>query len=161
MDIAVIIFCFIIMLVGLVGTIMPVVPGIPIIWAAIMGYGFYSGWLNYGLVSMIITGFLVILSVMLDQLASIVGAKKFGASRAGMIGSVAGAIIGLIILNIIGLIIGTFLGAVICEMAFSQRDFKEAMSSGAGALLGFLAGSLFKFMLGMGLIGFFLYAVIF
>lgn len=162
MNIAVLVLSIIVMLVGLAGTIVPVLPGIPIIWAAILGYGFFSGWSQYGLTAMIVTGFLAALSIIVDQLASVMGAKKFGASRAGMIGAVVGAIIGIILLTpIIGLIVGTFLGAMMCELVFSRQDLKKAMASGTGALLGFLAGSLFKFMLGMGLIAFFLSAVIF
>lgn len=161
MNIVMLILCILIMLAGLAGTIVPVLPGIPIIWAAMLGYGWYSGWLHYGLTAMLATGFLVALSVAVDQLASVMGAKKFGATRAGMIGSVAGAILGMIFFNIIGLILGTFLGAMACEMLFSRRNFSQSMASGAGALVGFLAGSLFKFMLGLGLIVYFLFAIIF
>ncbi|MDL2259304.1 DUF456 domain-containing protein [Deltaproteobacteria bacterium OttesenSCG-928-K17] len=161
MNVVVLILCIIIMLVGLAGTIVPVLPGIPIIWAAMLGYGWFTGWAAYGAAAMIVTGLLVALSVAVDQLASVMGAKKFGATRAGMIGSFVGAIVGLILLNIIGLILGTFLGAVAFEMAFSKRDFRQSMASGTGALVGFLAGSLFKFMLGMGLITYFLFEIIF
>jgi len=161
LDVIIIILAVLIMLVGLAGTVVPVLPGIPIIWVAMLGYGFYSGWADYGLTGMLITGFLVVVSVVVDQLASVLGAKKFGATKAGMIGSFVGAIVGLLILNIIGLILGTFLGAMIAELCISKHDFKRSMASGTGALVGFLAGSLFKFMLGMGLIGYFLYAVIF
>ncbi len=160
MNIVVLILCFLIMLAGLAGTILPVLPGIPIIWAAFLGYGWYDGWAHYGLVTMVVTGLVVALSVAVDQLASVMGAKKFGATRAGMIGSVVGAILGLIIFNVIGLILGTFLGALGAEMAFSGRNFKQSMASGAGALVGFLAGSLFKFMVGMALIAYFVFALI-
>ena len=125
-------------------------------------YGWFSGWAAYGLTSMLVIGFLVILSVAVDQLASVIGAKKFGASRAGMIGSVVGAIIGFIVgFGVPGLIIGTFLGAMVFEMAFSRRNLRESMASGTGALVGFLAGSLFKFMLGVGFIIYFVGALIF
>lgn len=149
------------MLTGLAGAILPVLPGLPIIWAALLGYGFYDGWVDYGWKTMLITGLLVALSLAVDQLASVLGAKKFGAGRAGMIGSVVGAIAGVIFFSIPGLILGTFFGAMLCEMAFSRRDFRQSMASGTGALVGFLAGSLFKFMMGAGLIAYFLYAVIF
>jgi uncharacterized protein YqgC (DUF456 family) len=161
MDIIVIILAIIVMLIGLGGTILPAIPGLPIIWAAMLGYGWYSGWVDYGFTAMLVSGVVVAISIAVDQLASVMGAKKFGASRAGMIGSFIGAIVGLIVLNIIGLILGTFLGAMLFEMLFSKRNFKEGFASGTGALLGFLAGSLFKFILGMGLVGYFLFAVVF
>ncbi|UQZ89891.1 DUF456 domain-containing protein [Deltaproteobacteria bacterium Smac51] len=161
MDIVVLILAFIVMLIGLGGTILPVLPGIPIIWISMLGYGWYSGWDKYGLTAMIVSGLLVALSVAVDQLASVMGAKKFGASRAGMIGSFVGAIAGAIFFNIIGLILGTFLGAMAFEMIFSGRNIRASLASGTGALLGFLAGSMFKFMLGMGLIAYFIFALIF
>jgi len=161
MNIVVLILCIILMLVGLAGTVVPVLPGIPIIWIGMLIYGWFSGWVAYGWVAMVVVGLLVILSVAVDQLASVVGAKKFGASRAGMIGSFIGAIFGLIVLSLPGLILGTFMGAMLFEMAFSKRNFRESMASGTGALVGFLAGSLFKFMLGAGFIIYFLAAIIF
>ncbi|MDR1922184.1 MAG: DUF456 domain-containing protein [Candidatus Adiutrix sp.] len=160
-DVLVLILAFIVMLVGLAGAILPVLPGLPIIWAAMLGYGFYSGWAHYGLPAMVITGLLVAVSVAVDQLASVIGAKKFGASRPGMIGSFAGAIVGVMFFNIIGLIAGTFLGAMVCEIIFEKRDLKAAVNSGAGALAGFMAGGFFKFTMGVVLIGYFIYALIF
>jgi len=161
MSVFILIVCIIVMLLGLAGTILPVLPGLPIMWAALLGYGLYDGWIEYGWKTMLITGLLVALSVAVDQLASVVGAKKFGASRAGMIGSFVGAIAGAIFFSIPGLILGTFFGAMFCEMAFSRRNLKQSLASGTGALLGFLAGSLFKFMMGAGILAYFLYAIIF
>lgn len=161
MNIAALILCFIIMLLGLAGTILPIMPGIPIMWAAMLGYGWYSGWAYYGLTTMIVTGLIVALSLAVDQLASVMGAKKFGASKAGMIGSVVGALLGVIFFNIIGLILGTFLGAAAFEMAFARQDLKNSLASGTGALVGFLAGSLFKFMVGLGFIVYFIFALVF
>jgi uncharacterized protein YqgC (DUF456 family) len=149
------------MLLGLAGALLPALPGLPIIWAAYLGYGWYTGWVGYGAATMIVTGLVVAISLVVDQLASATGASKFGASRAGMIGSVLGSIAGFIFFNLIGLVLGVFLGAMICELAVEKRDFREALNSGAGALLGFLAGSLFKFMLGLALLGYFIFAVAF
>lgn len=161
MSIAVFILCFLMMLAGLGGTVLPILPGIPIIWAAMLIFGWYSDWVHYGLTAMAVTGVLVALSVAVDQLASVMGARKFGASRAGMIGAVVGAIVGVVFFNVFGLIFGTFLGAMGFELVFSGRNLSQSLASGTGALVGFLAGSLFKFMLGLGLIAYFLSTLIF
>lgn len=109
LSIVVLIICLLIMLAGLAGTVVPVLPGIPIIWLGLFLYGWYSGWAYYGLATMLVAGSLVILSVAVDQLASVIGAKKFGATKAGMIGAVAGAILGFIVgFGVPGLIVGTF-----------------------------------------------------
>ncbi|MDR1578367.1 MAG: DUF456 domain-containing protein [Deltaproteobacteria bacterium] len=149
-----------VMLVGLAGSVLPIIPGLPIIFGAYLGYGLWSGWQEYGLWTMLIVGGLVATSIVFDQLASIVGAKKFGAGKAGMIGSFIGAIVGLIVFNVIGLIVGTFAGAAIFELLFANRSLMESLKAGTGALLGFLASSLFKFILGMILTAFFIIKIL-
>lgn len=155
------ILAVLVMLAGLIGTVAPFVPGLPIIWLAFLGYGFYDHWESFGLTTMIITGVVVALSLILDQLATMWGAKRFGAGKAGMIGSIAGGILGLVIFNIPGMVLGAFAGAVICEMQFGGQDFKESLQAGAGALLGLLVGSLGKFVMGSMMILAFLWLVIF
>jgi uncharacterized protein YqgC (DUF456 family) len=73
--------------------------------------------------------------------ASAIGAKKFGASRAGLFGAVAGGILGLIFFSLPGLILGIFLGALALELLVSRRDLGAALTAGVGALLGFFAVS--------------------
>jgi uncharacterized protein YqgC (DUF456 family) len=120
-----------------------------------LGYGWFTGWSAYGAPFLTVTGLLVLLSMVLDYAASAFGAKKFGASRPGLVGAVAGGILGLIFFSLPGLILGIFLGAMALEILVSRRDLGAALTAGVGALLGFLAGSLFKFMLGvMGLLSF-------
>jgi uncharacterized protein YqgC (DUF456 family) len=160
MSVVAVILSLALMLVGLAGSVLPVVPGLPIIFAAFLGYGLYSDWTEYGLWTMIAVGVVVVLSVVLDQLASAMGAKKFGAGKAGMIGAFVGAIVGAIIFNIAGLILGTFLGAAAFELIFAKRDVSDSLKAGAGALLGFLASSLFKFILGVILIALYVFKVV-
>jgi len=141
-----------VMLAGLAGTLLPVVPGLPLMWLAALGYGWLTGWADYGAAFLTVTGLLVLLSLVLDYAASAFGAKKFGASRAGLFGAVAGGLAGLVFFNIPGLILGIIFGAVALEILISRRDLGPALKAGLGAFLGFLAGSLFKFMLGLGLL---------
>ncbi|MDR3204654.1 MAG: DUF456 domain-containing protein [Deltaproteobacteria bacterium] len=147
--------CLLIMIVGCLGSILPVIPGLPLIWGAYLVFGLYEGWASYGLWMMIIVTLVIGGSLALDQLATVIGAKKFGAGKAGMIGSVVCALLGLIFFNLPGLIIGAFGGAVVFEMIFNKTEFNLALKAGAGALLGFLCGSLFKFVVGAILTGVF------
>ncbi|MDR1871293.1 MAG: DUF456 domain-containing protein [Deltaproteobacteria bacterium] len=160
MEVIAIIVAILLMLVGLAGSLLPIVPGIPVIFVAYLGYGFYSGWASYGLGTMVIVGAVVALSVVLDQLASMMGAKKFGGGKAGMIGAIVGAILGAIFFNLPGLIIGTFGGAAVFELIFAKRDLNDALKAGLGALLGFLASTLFKFMVAVILIIFFIILIV-
>jgi uncharacterized protein YqgC (DUF456 family) len=156
----VLVLAIIVMLVGLAGSFLPIIPGLPIIFFSFLGYGLYTGWVEYGFSTMLVVGIIVAISVVLDQLASMMGAKKFGAGKAGMIGSIVGAILGGIFFSLPGLIAGTFLGAAIFELVFARRDVAESLKAGLGALIGFLASSLFKFLLGLILIAIFIYKVI-
>jgi len=160
MEAAVLALTFLVLLAGLAGTLLPVVPGLPLMWLALLGYGWFTGWQAYGFAGLLVTGLVVILSLAVDQVASVVGAKTFGASRAGLVGAVLGGLLGLVFFSLPGLILGVFLGAIALELLVSRRNLEEALTAGLGALLGFLAGSLFKFMLGLGLLGFFVLALL-
>ncbi|MDR3134724.1 MAG: DUF456 domain-containing protein [Deltaproteobacteria bacterium] len=141
--------CVLVMLVAVAGTILPLVPGLPLIFVSYLGYGLYDKWQSYGLWTMVIVGAVVALSLGLDQLTSIIGVQKLGGGKAGMIGSVVCAIIGLVFFSLPGLIIGAFAGAVIFEMVFSKKELGLALKAGTGALIGFLVGSFFKFVLAL------------
>lgn len=144
---------------GLAGTILPVVPGLPLAWLGFLVFGLTDRWQHYGLATMIITLLVVAGAMAVDTLAGALGAKKFGSGKPGMVGSILGAIIGVIVFSLPGLIIGTFLGAVLLEMAFG-RETKEAISAGTGAFIGFLAGSFLKFMIGLAMLGAYLWFAI-
>ncbi|MDR2934596.1 MAG: DUF456 domain-containing protein, partial [Candidatus Adiutrix sp.] len=122
MEYAVLVIALLVLLAGLAGTLLPVVPGLPLMWLAFLGYGWFTGWSAYGFTSLAVTGFLVLLSMVVDYAAAALGAQKFGASRAGLFGSVAGGILGLIFFNLPGLILGIFLGAVALEILVSRRN---------------------------------------
>ncbi|MFQ5583434.1 MAG: DUF456 domain-containing protein [Calditrichia bacterium] len=149
-----------VILVGLVGTIIPMIPGIPLIYGGYLVWGLASGWTDYGATTMIVLGVITLLSIVVDYYAGAAGAKKYGASTAGVIGAILGAIFGVIIFNIPGLVLGPFLGAVAGEMLVGKKQ-KDAWRAGWGAFLGFLAGSLFKITAGIMMFFLFVYFLIF
>jgi len=145
----------IIMFIGIIGILMPIVPNLPIIW---LGAFFYAFFTNFEIVDknfLILLGIIAVIGFLLDYFSGILGAKKFGATKWGIIGSVIGGIIGFIILNIFGLIIGSFLGALILEYA-QGKSFKQALKSGTGTFIGFLGGIIVKIILSFTMIGIFL-----
>ena len=149
----------VIMLVGLVGTVLPVLPGIPIIYLGYIVYGLLTSWSEYGLGTMILWGIVTLVTVFVEYYGSLVGARRSGSSILGIWGSFIGAILGMLIFNLPGLIIGTFLGAISGEL-MAGRPAAEALRSGRGALIGFLAGSLFKVVVGLVMIGTFIWQVL-
>ena len=84
------------------------------------------------------------LALVMDYLASIYGAKKFGATKNGMVGAIVGGIVGLFF-NLPGILLGPFIGATLFEM-IGGRKFKPSAKAGLGATLGLFAGAVGKFV---------------
>lgn len=161
METMALIVTLLVMMVGAVGSVLPFLPGVPITYLGFFIYGFASHWHDYGWPTMVGFGLLTAFVLVMDNVAGAMGAKKYGASRAGIIGSIVGAIAGFFFFfGIIGVIIGPLIGAVVFELLFG-RTWKEAMRSGWGTFVGFVAGSLFKVMASFIMVAAFLWLVFF
>ncbi len=136
-----------VMLAGLIGSLLPVLPGTPLMLVAAIGHRLYFGAASASnLVLGVLLG-LTLASLVFDFLASVLGAKKFGATWRGAAGAVIGGIIGLFF-ALPGIIIGPFLGAMLFEM-LDGREYKKAAKAGLGAFLGLLLGIAGKFSIGV------------
>ena len=82
------------LVVGFFGTIIPMVPGLGLMFGAILLYGFYDGWCMYSPMLAVLAGVFTALGMGIDYAGSAIGAKKFGASKHGVIASVIGGVIG-------------------------------------------------------------------
>jgi uncharacterized protein YqgC (DUF456 family) len=154
-----IIATLIVMIVGLAGTILPMLPGIPLIYLGLIIYGVGTGWQVYSVNFMLFWGVVTILMVLLDYYAGAIGARKYGASSAGVWGSILGGILGIIFLGFIGIIVGPFWGAFVGEL-LSGKSRAHALRAGWGTFIGFVAGSLFKIVVGCIMIGNFIWKII-
>ncbi len=130
------------MAVGLVGCIIPAIPSTPIILVSAVFHKIYfkedgNSWWIIGLLV-----FITLLSLIVEHLASVLGAKKMGATRWGLVGAVIGAIVGFFF-ALPGMILGPFLGAVSFEL-LGGRKWNEASKAGVGAIIGLMAGVLGK-----------------
>jgi len=131
-------------LLGLIGAVLPVLPGVIMVFAGTLVYGImvdFQGGLN--LMFYLGQGVAVLLVFLVDYLAGIVGAKKFGGSRSAVVGSILGLLLGVLTLGPFGLIIGPFAGAVAGEY-YSCKDTANAFKVGIGTLIGFLGGTFIK-----------------
>ena len=148
----------VLMAVGLIGTVLPVVPGTTIILAAaiihqiMLGSGKSLGWWNIAAL-----GSLTLLSYALEFAGGYFGAKRFGATKLGMFGATLGAIAGLFF-PFPGLIVGPVLGAVAGELVAGKR-LVSAGRAGWGTLLGNLAGMIGKLAIGLVMVSWFLVSV--
>jgi uncharacterized protein len=151
------ILALIVMFIGLIGTVIPGIPGSPLILIAAVVHRLYFGEQS---VSYLVLGLLVLLSLLsllLDFLDSMYGAKKLGATWKGITGAIVGAIVG-IFFSLPGIILGPFIGAVLFEL-IGGREWGHSMKAGLGAMLGLVIGALGKLACCAAMIGLFSYSV--
>jgi uncharacterized protein YqgC (DUF456 family) len=139
--------------VGLAGTLLPILPGVPLVFAGLVVAAWADGFHRVGTVTLVILGVLTVLAVALDFAASSLGAKKAGASRQAMLGAGIGAIVG-IFFGLPGLVFGPFAGAVVGELV-AHRELLRAGKAGLGTWLGLLLGSVAKLTLAFLMVGVF------
>ena len=156
MDIFLLILGFILMLVGILGSFLPILPGPPISWVGLLLLHSTSvidmNWTFLG-----ITLIIALLVFALDYIIPAIGTKKFGGTRAGVIGTTIGLIVALFfpILGPFGIIIWPFIGALVGEL-LNKADKKTATKAAFGSFLGFLTGTFMKFLVAIVYLGLFI-----
>lgn len=145
-------------LIGLLGTVLPVLPGIPLAFMGMLLAAWVGDFTKISLITVIVLGLLTAASVAVDFFASLVGAKRAGASKFAMLGGALGGLIGFLVLNIVGLIIGPFIGVVAVEM-FRGKTAREAGKIGLGTWIGMAVGMALKVGLAFTMLGIFLFAL--
>ncbi len=144
MDIFLILSGLLCVIIGIFGSFLPVLPGLPISWIGLLLLHLTTAIpLDYPYLG--ITLAVAIIVLVLDYVIPAIGTKKFGGSKYGVIGTTLGLVVGLIAPIPLGFIIGPFLGAFIGEMLYKQ-DSKVASKAAFGSLVGFLTSSLMKFI---------------
>jgi uncharacterized protein YqgC (DUF456 family) len=130
------ILCFV---AGAIFLFVPVVPGTVLAYAGVLIFAIYDGFAHFSPTALVILGVIAGLGTIVDNLLNLVGARAFGASKAGLWGVFIGGIVGGILFFPVGLLIGPFLGALVAEL-LGGRTRKEALKAGTGAFVGYLAG---------------------
>lgn len=144
MDIILLVLGLICCILGLLGSILPALPGTPLSWIGLLLL-YLTDYVenNYWLLG--ITFVITIVVSVLDYTIPAQGTKKFGGTKYGVWGTNIGLIVGLFFPPI-GFIIGLFLGAFVGELLYNSKDKKSALKAATGAFLGFLVSSFMKFM---------------
>ncbi len=143
------VFVWLLIFTGLVGTIVPMLPGVGLVFFGILLHALYFGVETVGMTTLILLGIVTALSFVFDLLASLYGAARFGASRRGVVSSVVGGVVGFVVFNIPGLFLGLFIGAIVGELFLAQKSFSQAFTVGMGSVLGFLGGAIIKLLLAL------------
>lgn len=143
---------------GGIGSLLPILPGQPLSFA---GFWLYAWYTNYEVITptiLIVFAILTLLIMVVDFIAPALGAKGYKSSKYGVIGSMLGAFVGIFVMGPIGIIIGPFVGGFIGEY-ISNNNFHHASRVALGSLIGFVIGSLFKIAVIIGMFVYFIYSL--
>ncbi len=151
LSIVLVILSIILLVVGFLGTFIPVIPGAPLAWVGLL-LAYFSSYNDISLVCLIITGVVAVAVSVLDNVLPVLMTDKVGGSKAATVGSTIGLIIGFF-LGPAGIIAGPFLGALVGEMIHSGGNFSTSIKAAWGAFLGFLLGTGIKMIA----VGFFIW----
>jgi uncharacterized protein len=143
-------------LVGLAGTLLPLLPGIPLMLVGMVIAAWADDFMRIGWVTLVILAVLTVLSFVVEFAAAALGAKRVGASREAIAGAALGTVLGFF-LGFVGLILGPFIGALAGEL-MARRDPARAVHVGIGAWIGFLVGTIAKLAVAFMMLGVFVAA---
>jgi hypothetical protein len=146
----------VLVLVGIAGVILPALPGVPLVFAGMLLAAWAGGFEQIGWVTLVVLGVLTALSVAVDIFATLVGARRVGASRKALAGAVVGTVVGLFF-GPIGLFAGPFVGALAGEL-WHGRALGQATRVGLGTWLGIVLGVVLKLGLAFAMLGLFAFA---
>ena len=141
----------ILVLLGLAGTILPVLPGILLVFGGLLLAAWADGFQRVGAVALTIIATLAALAFIADFVASLLGAKRVGASPLALMGAAIGGIVG-VFLGIPGVLLGPFVGAVAGEYLARGR-LAQAGKVGLGTWIGLLIAAVAKVVIAFLMIG--------
>ncbi|MEO6227685.1 MAG: DUF456 family protein [Thermomonas sp.] len=148
----------VLILVGLMGTALPALPGLPLVFAGMLLAAWAGGFEQVGVPMLVLLGVLTVVSLAVDFWATALGAKRVGASRKAIWGAMLGTFAGLFF-GPLGLLLGPFAGALGGELlhrrSMGTTDLGDAAKIGFGTWLGILLGVVLKLGLGFAMLGLF------
>lgn len=144
MDIFLLILGFLFMILGIIGSFLPILPGPVTGWIGLLLLHLTSviqkDWTFLG-----ITLAVAIIVWVIDYIIPAIGTKKFGGTKYGVYGSMLGLFIGILFLGPLGIIIGPFVGALVGELIKDSNDTNKAVKAAFGSFIGFLISTGLKF----------------
>jgi uncharacterized protein YqgC (DUF456 family) len=138
------------MLIGYAGTVLPALPGVVFIFLGAVLAAWIDHFERIGWPSLLLLAILMVLGLIIDTVAAIMGARRAGASGAAVWGSLIGGIVGLFF-GIVGFLAGPFIGAVAGEYLHRQHA-GQALSVGIGTWIGLIVGTLARVAIGTAMI---------
>ncbi|RDG30053.1 DUF456 domain-containing protein [Oceanispirochaeta sp. M1] len=143
LEILALIFAILVLVVGIIGCVVPVLPGPVLSFASLLIVSLPGGFTLYRPRLLVILGVLALISQFLDNIFPVLASKKAGAGKGGTWGSVAGMLLGMIFFPPLGVFIGAFAGAFLGEILFNKEN-ENPLKAALGVFTGTLLGILFK-----------------
>ena len=157
MDIFLLILGLILCLLGIVGSFSPIIPGPITSWFGLLVIHF-SKLITFDNQFLFIPFLLAALIFALDLIIPILGLKKLGGSKKGLIGSTIGLLLGLFLAGPVGLLIGSFFGAISGEYV-NNNSIKKSIKPAMGTFIGMAVGTTIKFLTSTIFLGLYFYIV--
>jgi uncharacterized protein len=147
------ILCAALILVGLVGTVLPVLPGTMLVWGGIVLGAWIDDFTRVSMTTVVVVSVLAVLAWGLDYVSGLMGAKKAGASKQALIGAAAGTVLGLF-MGFVGVLFMPLVGAAVGEY-LAQKDQTRAVKVGVATWIGIMVGLIAKVVLAFIMVGIF------
>jgi hypothetical protein len=153
------ILCATLILVGLAGTVLPVLPGTILVLSGIVLGAWIDDFSRVGMTTLVVVSVLASIAWILEYLAGLMGAKKAGASKQALLGAALGTVLGLFI-GLVGVLFMPLIGATVGEY-LAQKDQKRAVKVGVATWVGIIVGLIAKVVLAFVMVGIFVAALLF
>ncbi len=148
------ILCAVLILAGLAGTVLPVLPGTVLVWGGIVLGAWIDDFTRVGVTTLAVVTVLAVLAWGLDYVAGLMGAKKAGASKLALLGAAAGTVVGLF-MGLVGVLFMPLVGAAAGEY-LAQKNQARAVKVGIATWVGIMVGLIAKVVLAFIMVGIFL-----
>ncbi len=153
LDVLLYVLAALLVIVGLVGSILPALPGLPLVFGGLLLAAWVGDFQQVGWITLTLLGVLAVVAMGVDLVASSLGTRRVGASGLAVVGAAVGTVVGLFF-GLIGLLLGPFVGALVGEL-LAGKGMTQAARAGTGAWLGFVVGTLAKLGLAFSMLGVF------
>jgi uncharacterized protein YqgC (DUF456 family) len=146
------------MLVGVIGIVLPIIPGTVLIFVAALVYALVEGFQAVGWPTLLVLGLLAFVATSADIWASSIGAKIGGASGWSVVVGLVAGLAGFIAFSLPGAILGAVLGVLLTEI-IRVGDWKQALKAGSGWVLGWVLSTVFQLVIGLIMVAVFVWQV--
>jgi len=155
MDSVVLVLAAVLMAVGIPMALVPMVPVLSYMFVIALVFGFYDGFVALSAGNVLALAGFVLASIVVDNLAGVLGAKYGGAHTKSLFWGIGGAILGTFMFPLFGSLVGLFLGVLAAELYYMKTN-AQALRSASGALIGAAVGVAFNLCLGIAFLATFL-----